>query len=182
MELIKSFVQPLLGIIAIAISAQITFEFSISQINIPITGQTLGVILVAFYSKKYFGIVAVFLYLIFGGLGLPIFAEGSFGWDKFTSGSGGFLVGFLFAAIIIYFIKLNFKKEKLSVIALINIGGTIVILLFGITWLTYLFGFDKALEYGFFPFWIGALAKVGIGIFTMYLVGKLKIKENVSAL
>jgi hypothetical protein len=38
--------------------------------------------------------------------------------------------------------------------------------------LTYLFGLDKALEYGFWPFWQGAIVKIILGAAVVYFVPK----------
>ena len=173
---LKGIFQTFLGAIFIELTAQLTFDFSVSAVSIPITGQTLGVILVAYLCDKYFGILAVLLYLIFGGLGLPVFADGASGWEKFSSGSGGFLIGFLFAALLIYFLKFYWNQKKIGVIITLNFLATAVILIFGIAWLTNLYGFSKALEYGLFPFWIGALIKIGFGTLVITLFQQIKIE------
>lgn len=65
------------------------------EVNIPITGQSFGVLLVPYVLGTKEGMITILLYLILGLLGMPIFAEGSSGWASFTSNSGGYLVGFL---------------------------------------------------------------------------------------
>jgi len=50
--------------------------------------------------------------------------------------------------------------------------GTALILACGITQLTYLYGLDKALEYGFWPFWQGAIVKIILGAAIVYFVPK----------
>ena len=50
--------------------------------------------------------------------------------------------------------------------------GTALILVCGIAQLTYLYGLDKALEYGFWPFWPGAIMKIILGAAIVYFVPK----------
>jgi len=177
MKSVKGYLQVILGVLSLAIAAQIAFNFSYSSINIPVTGQTLGVVLVAYFCTEFYGIFSVLIYLILGGLGLPIFAQGASGWEKFSGGSGGFLIGFLMASILVALIKKYYKEKTLKVIALVNILGTTVILICGVTWLTYLFGLTKALEYGFYPFWIGAIAKVIIGVLIILVIHEIVSKK-----
>ena len=154
----------MLGLLGLIIAAQFSITLDFSALNIPITGQTLGVILVTYFLPGGLGILAVFLYLLLGGMGLPVFAEGSSGWDKFSAGTGGFLIGFLVAAIFIYWAKKAIVQNHFFQNLIINIGGTIVIIICGLIWLTNLYGFSKALEYGFYPFWLGAVVKIILGI------------------
>ena len=50
--------------------------------------------------------------------------------------------------------------------------GTALILICGIAQLTFLYGLDKALEYGFWPFWPGALVKIILGAVIIYYMPK----------
>ena len=50
--------------------------------------------------------------------------------------------------------------------------GTALILICGIAQLTFLHGLDKALEYGFWPFWPGALVKIILGAVIIYYIPK----------
>jgi biotin transporter BioY len=48
--------------------------------------------------------------------------------------------------------------------------GTALILVCGLAQLTYLYGLDKALEYGFWPFWPGAIMKIILGAVIVYYI------------
>ena len=67
--------------------------------GIPITLQSLLVVLVPILLGWKLGVVAVIIYLIAGGMGLPVFAYGTSGWERFTGSTGGFLMAFPLAAI-----------------------------------------------------------------------------------
>ena len=45
-----------------------------------------------------------------------------------------------------------------------------MIIAFGVGHLTYLYGFEKALEYGFYPFWQGAVVKIFLGAIIVFLL------------
>jgi len=52
--------------------------------------------------------------------------------------------------------------------------GTIVIMAFGLAQLSFLYGWEKALEYGFYPFWPGALIKIVLGMLVLKLYYHLR--------
>lgn len=91
----KQFLPLLLAIVFIALFAQVTIPVSIGESNIPISGQTFAVLLVAYILHQKHGTIAVGSYVLLGLLGLPIFADGKAGWNVLIGGSGGFLIGFI---------------------------------------------------------------------------------------
>lgn len=159
----RNLLKLIVAIIAISIAAQITIEVPINNGAIPITGQTLAVLLVGYFLGKVWGTIAVLSYVILGALGLPIFADGKAGWAVLTGGSGGYLIGFVVAAYVVGWWK-EWARKRNFFSALLNQSiGTIVILVFGVGWLAYLYGMEKGLEYGFYPFWQGAVIKILLG-------------------
>ena len=74
---------------------------------VPITGQTLAVLLIGAAYGAGRGGLTIGLYLALGAANLPrAFAEGETGIDLFKSSSptGGYIVGFLIAAIVVGFL------------------------------------------------------------------------------
>lgn len=161
---INSSIKIALGILIISISAQLTIDVG----DIPITGQTLSILILAFLYKPTDMFVVSFVYVMFGILGLPIFANGEFGMDKLTGASGGFIIGFIISSTIISYVYQSSKPKGLLRILSLTSLGTIIILLFGVGRLTTIYGFDKGIEYGFTPFWLGALVKILIGTIITY--------------
>jgi biotin transport system substrate-specific component len=153
----------LLGTLFITIMARVAIPVPETLGGIPITGQSLAVLLVGLLLPFPWGGGAVLLYLVLGGLGLPLFAEGSSGWATFSSGSGGFLIGFLLASLAMGFLRRQGWGQHLGYSLLANVLGTAVIVGSGLFWLTYLYGWALALEYGFYPFWPGASLKILLG-------------------
>lgn len=170
----KQFLSLLLSIIFIALFAQITIPVSISESNIPISGQTFAVLLVAYILHQKHGTIAVGSYVLLGLLGLPIFADGKAGWNVLMGGSGGFLIGFIVAAYVVGLLGkkgwgINFPK---SIIAMTI--GTAIILFFGVGRLSQLYGWEKGVAYGFYPFWQGAIIKIILGAAILPLFSYLK--------
>ena len=166
----------LAAVFFIALSAQITIEVPLNDAKIPISGQSFAVLLVAGILGLKRGVGSVALYVLLGVLGLPIFADGESGLDVLMGGSGGFLIGFIMAALGVGYrmSKLQFRPISFLKALYLMTFGTAIILLFGIGRLTQLYGFEKALEYGFFPFWQGALIKILLGAIVLFFVEKYK--------
>ncbi len=162
----------LLGILFLIIFAQISIQIPLSDSPIPITGQSFAVLVVGFLLGKRRGALAVVFYLLLGGVGLPIFAEGASGWRVLVGGSGGFLAGFVAAAYCAgffgdkkwgaFFFKILFSMAL----------ATAVLLVFGVAWLTVLFGFAKALVYGFYPVLGGAAIKILLATTLVFFIQK----------
>jgi len=166
----------LAAVFFIALSAQVTVEVPMNDAKIPISGQSFAVLLVAGILGLKRGVGAVSLYVLLGVLGLPVFADGESGIDVLLGGSGGFLVGFIAAAFGLGYrlSKLPFRPISFMKSLYLMTFGTAIILLFGIGRLTSLYGFEKALDYGFFPFWQGALIKILLGAIVLFFVEKYK--------
>ena len=165
---IDSLLRIILSIVFIALLAQVTIQLPIQQTTIPVTGQSMAVLLVGYLLPRYEGIIAVFFYILFGCLGLPFFADGNSGWVVIFGGSGGFIVGFLFgAAFLARAGHFQLGKKFLWALAVMGIG-TAIILFFGILRLAWIYNLHKALQYGFFPFWQGALIKIVLGALIIY--------------
>ncbi len=165
------------GFVFLTAMTQFTIDLSYQEVAIPITGQSLGALVIACLLGAKVGGLTILLYLLLGGMGLPVFANGGSGWEVFTKGSGGFLYGFLIAGCLTGWLSerwgiSNFLKN----IAMMGIG-TAIILLFGIGHLTGKYGIGKALEYGFYPFWPGAIIKVVIGAILLSIWHQFFVKQ-----
>jgi len=133
----------LLGTLFIYIGALIAFDLNLNETKIPITGQSLAVLVVGFLLGRKLGVLAVAVYLLLGIIGLPVFAgeseiefftEGDKGFFNgfwmatkatFTQGSGGYLYGFLFAAYIIgWLAESGFDKSffKIRIISIVQLN------------------------------------------------------------
>jgi len=153
------------------------FLAAMSQINVPsypvpVTLQTLAVMLIGLTFGFRLATATVALYLIEGFVGLPVFAGFSFGPAVFVGGTAGYLFGFLGAAALMGFMADRGVTKTWAGMVATLLAGEVVIFGLGIAYLTYLYGFDKALAYGLYPFILADLVKVAIAA----LMGKGVIK------
>lgn len=177
---LKSLIPIFLSVLFIALFAQLTIHIPAGETDIPITGQTFAVLLSAYFLGRMEGTLAVLVYILLGVLGIPIFADGKFGWDVLTGGSGGFLFGFVIAAYVVGSLGTEIWQYSFFRSLLAMTIGTLIILIFGIGRLTMLYGLEKGLAYGFYPFWKGAILKIilGASILPLYYA-KTKIHPSI---
>lgn len=107
---------------------------SIPGVLVPITLQTLGVMLAGAVLGKWRGTAAVLVFLVLVALGLPLLAGGRGGLGVFVSPSAGFLIGFPFAAFVIGWLteRVNAARSLPRGIAVNVFGGIVVLYVFGI--------------------------------------------------
>lgn len=159
----KNIIYVLLGVAFIALSAQVTIDVPINNGGIPISGQSFAVLLVAYILGNQWGSWAAILYLIAGAAGLPVFADGESGLHVLAGSSAGFLYGFVIAASIVgYLGDIGWGRSFLKSLLAMFIGTAIIIAM-GLVKLTLMYDFSKALEYGFYPYWQGAIVKIIVG-------------------
>ena len=180
MEFIKSFkhVQivkylfiALMGSIILAISAKIKIPFY----PVPMTMQTLVVLMIGVGFGWKLGVATVTLYLFEGIIGLPVFSgspEKGTGLLYFTGPTMGYLLGFLIAAYVsgkfIYDNNIVKTFLKLSL-------ATSLIYVFGMIWLGSLFGWDKPIfQLGAQPFLLAELFKILIATLMINQIKKIK--------
>ncbi|MCL1915134.1 MAG: biotin transporter BioY [Desulfovibrionaceae bacterium] len=127
---------------------------------VPVTLQTLFVLLAGLTLGARNGTLAVTLYLAAGSLGLPVFAGGKAGLAVLLGPTGGFLLGFIPSAMFCGLARGLGVKKYLPAL-LICVGGTAVTLLAGTVQLMLVLhiSLEKALAVGVLPFLPGGAAK-----------------------
>jgi biotin transport system substrate-specific component len=131
---------------------------------VPLTGQTLAVLLIgaALGSKR--GVAAVALYLAEGAAGLPFFAGGASGLAVLTGATAGYLVGFLAAAFVVGFLCERELDRKLKTAVPVFLLGQLIIYIFGASFLHFamptLVTWKMAVTVGVVPFIAGDLLKI----------------------
>lgn len=120
-------------IAALGLIPQITLGF-----GVPITAQSLGVMLCGAVLGARKGAIAVVLFLLLVAIGLPLLAGGRGGLGLFASPSAGFLIGWPVAAFVTGLIVERWRSAPLAVVAGIAsvIGGIVVMYVFGIVGLS----------------------------------------------
>lgn len=161
-----TYLKLLLAVFLVAVSAQITVNVG----PIPVSGQSLAVLLVGFFLGPFWGASAIVLYLFLGGIGLPLFADGASGFRTLIGGSGGFLWGFILGAYGVGALGEKGWGGTFLQSLLLMFIGTVIIVTCGLIQLSILFDFPRALEYGLYPFIWGAIIKIIIGAVLIQLV------------
>ncbi len=171
-----AFLRICIGALAISMLAQVEIVLPISETGIPITGQTLAVLAVGFLFGFPEGLLAVLLYLLLGGIGLPAFAGGASGWATFTGNTGGFLYGFIPAAVLAGGLADRGWRSSFPKLLLGMLVGTLIILFCGWLQLALIFDAQRALAYGVTPFLAGAAVKIVLGALIVWIVEKYNLK------
>lgn len=89
-KLLKNISLVVLGTVFIALSAQVIVPF----VPVPVTLQTLAVLMIGLSFGSKLGLATVFTYLLEGAVGLPVFAGGA-STLALIGPTAGFLFGFL---------------------------------------------------------------------------------------
>ncbi len=146
------------GSFFIALCARIAVPLPFSPV--PVTGQTLAVLLTGALLGSRRGPMSVMTYLAAGTAGLPVFAGGAAGLARFAGPTGGYLMGFISAAFVTGWLAESGWNRRVSTTAAMMWVGNVVIYALGLIWLARLVGADMALPLGLFPFMIGEAAKM----------------------
>lgn len=159
----------LTGSLFVAGMAQVYLKLPFTPV--PITGQTLAVLLVGGALGARRAGASLALYLGWIAIGLPFAAEGKSGAEmlKVTTASGGYLWGFVIAAVLVGWLAERGWDRDVGRAWAAMLLGSIVIYLFGVPWLAAALdipiaaegdAFNDALEFGLYPFVIGDILKL----------------------
>jgi len=152
------------GALILALAAKVQVPF----VPVPMTLQTLAVLVLAGTCGGRLGAATVALYLVEGLFGAPVFAGAVAGPAYMAGPTGGFLVGFLAAAALAGFlVERGWDRSWPWLLAAMTVGHA-VIFAFGYAWLAALIGPMRAFALGVAPF---ALATVVKTLLAAALVG-----------
>ncbi len=128
---------------------------------VPITGQTLAVLLVGSSLGALRGALSMLLYMAAGALGLPVFSDMSSGLGVMAGPTGGYILGFVVAAALTGWLAQRSWDTRLLGGLVSFTAGTVVIFALGMAWLSVSMGLspELTLRYGLYPFILGGLVK-----------------------
>ena len=165
--LLRNLILAVAGSLLLWISAKISIPFW----PVPLTMQTLVVLMIGMAFGARLGVATVALYLLEGAAGLPIFSgtpEKGIGLAYMMSTTGGYLFGFVVAAGAVGFLAERGWDRNLSTTALAMLIGTVLIYIPGVLWLGMVLGWDKPiLSWGLTPFLAGDALKLVIAAVLM---------------
>jgi biotin transport system substrate-specific component len=152
------------------------FYFYIPGIPVPITGQTFPVLLAGVLLGRRWGGISLGMYAGIGAMGVPwfvpklgmsIFSSGGIG--VLTGATGGYIIGFIFAALFLGYFTDKYIRSRnfLSMLSLMLFANFVLIYVPGLMVLNLYYtsisgpiGIVALLSYGLIPFVVGDIIKV----------------------
>ncbi|MBU3804230.1 MAG: biotin transporter BioY [Candidatus Cellulosilyticum pullistercoris] len=146
--------------------------------TVPFTMQTFAIFVAVGALGIRRGTLSIMIYLLLGAIGVPVFAGFSAGLGVLIGNTGGYLIGFVFSAIVTGTIIYYFGN-KFWVMLLAMILGLVVCYIFGTAWFIYFYartsgaiGVMTALTWCVFPFIIPDIMKIVLAIVVVKRVEK----------
>lgn len=167
----------IIGLLAAVICILGPLSIPIGLIPISFTNLAIYFALYILGTKK--ATMSFLIYMLIGLVGVPVFSGFSGGPSKLLGPTGGYIIGFLFMALISgFFIDKFMAKWYLCIVGLIF--GTAVCYTFGTVWLAYQadLSISAALAVGVIPFIPADLAKICIAAFIGPQIRKRLIHTN----
>ena len=150
------------GTAFLAAMAQISIPIPGSPV--PVTGQTLAVLLLGTAYGANLGLVTFATYLAIGIAGAPVFTQGTHGSSHLFGATGGYLVGMLLTSYLVGFLAGRKWDQKIATVIPTMILGNLLTFTVGLIWLhqythqNWAWTFSK----GFTPFLLGEVIKIAI--------------------
>lgn len=145
------------GAALVAVAAQI----SVPLWPVPITGQTLAVLIVGASLGALRGTLSMVLYAVLGIVGLPVFSDASHGFGVIAGPTGGYIVGFVFAAALTGWVAQHAWDHRILGAIASFAAGSLMTFVIGLPWLAVVLhlNLQQTLEGGLYPFMIGGVVK-----------------------
>ena len=167
------------GVLGLAALAQVAVPVPGSPV--PVTGQTLGVLLLGTTYGSTLGFTTFALYLLAGIAGAPVFANSGHGLDRLVGATGGYLVGMLVATFVLgQFARFRLDQKFLTALPSMLIG-TVITFSFGVVWLHEYTGqsWNWTISAGLTPFVIGEALKIAIAGTSLPAMWRLVNRKNI---
>ena len=148
----------ILGSILLAISSKIQIPLT----PVPVTLQTLVVLVMAMFLGWRAAGAASFLYLAEGAIGLPVFAQGG-GLPYLVGPTGGYLFGFLLASLVLGYLSERGWDRSIILTFFAMTLGTLIIYFIGVSWLAMIKDLNTAIVFGLLPFLTPDILKIFLG-------------------
>jgi biotin transport system substrate-specific component len=176
----RSLVLDVVLVVAGAALTAVAAQVAVPLWPVPITGQTLAVLLVGVTLGATRGAISLTIYALLGIVGLPVFSEYSAGWGVIAGPTGGYIIGFIFAAAFTGWLAQREWDRKPARAFLAFLAGSVIPFAFGLPWLAVALGnlgypndLNSVLQAGLYPFIVGGIIKaaLGAGIITAAWAG-----------
>jgi len=136
---------------------------------VPITGQTLAVLLVGASLGATRGAISMVVYALAGLVGLPVYSDHTAGLAVLLGPTGGYIVGFVLAAALTGWLAERRWERRFLGGMLAFVAGSGVVFLVGLPWLKVSLGLSwtQTLDGGLYPFVIGGIIKAVIAALVL---------------
>ncbi len=155
----------LVGLMTAVICVIAPFSLNIPVSPVPISLGSMAIYFVITVLGMKRGTLSVALYILLGLIGVPVFTNFNGGAGKLFGPTGGYIVGYIFLALIFGFFMDHWRgKPGLNIAGAVL--GTLVLYLFGTVWLQYQAGmsFMAALWAGVIPYIPGDIIKLALSM------------------
>lgn len=139
-------------------------------LTIPFTLQTFAVCLATALLGTKRGTATVLVYILLGLIGVPVFAGFTSGVGRLMGPTGGYIIGFIFTAIVVGLITEKFGKST-PVLAISMVVGILVCYAFGTVWFVVVYSrtkeaiaFGSALSMCVIPYLIPDAVKIALAV------------------
>ncbi len=177
-NLLTKMLMVVVGSLALWASAKIQIPFY----PVPMTMQTTVVFMIGMAFGWRLGGLTILLYLFEGAMGLPVFSgtpEKGIGLAYIMGPTGGYLLGFFFAAVVLGWLAEKGWDRNYFSTAIAMVLGNAIIYAVGVSWLGSIVGWDKpVLEWGMMPFLLGDAIKLVLAALLLPLAWKLLGKSK----
>lgn len=162
------------GLVALtAVSARVAIPVPGSPV--PVTGQTFAVLLGAAAVGPLRGTLAQALYISLGIVGAPVYASGAHGYRVVVGATGGYLVGFLLASLLVGFAaRSGYDRRPAGVVAAFLLGSALIYVPGGL-WLAHYahLSLDATLREGVVPYLPGDVLKALVAAVVLPVAWKV---------
>jgi biotin transporter BioY len=171
--ILKDIVLVLSLALATALAAAVKIETGI----VPVTLQTLAVLMSGILFGRRIGAASQITYLLGGLAGIPWFAVGG-GLAYIFSPTFGYIVGFIAAAYVVGALAERGWDKNFATVAAAMAIGSAIIYLFGCLWLVRLVPAGSLLAVGVYPFVLGDLLKIAAAGMALPRVRRILMKSS----
>jgi biotin transport system substrate-specific component len=166
------------GVLGLAVLAQIAIPVPGSPV--PVTGQTLGVLILGTAYGSTLGFTTFATYILAGIAGAPVFANSGHGLDRIVGATGGYIIGMLVATFVLGQLA-RFRLDQKFLTALPSmLIGTVTTFSFGLVWLHQYTGqsWSWTINAGLTPFIVGEALKIAIAGTSLPAIWRVVNRKN----
>ncbi|HEY9206828.1 MAG TPA: biotin transporter BioY [Candidatus Methanoperedens sp.] len=144
-------------------------RFYLPYTPVPVTGQVFAVLLSGVILGRWYGGLSLGFYAAIGAAGIPWFADAKSGMAVLAGVTGGYIIGFIVAALVIgWFTDMYIRSRSFMVMFSLMLLGIAIIYTAGVIQLSIVLGVNaqKAIELGALPF-------IGVDIYKALIVSAI---------